>query len=59
MSSYAQGNKDQDQSVEVIKEQLRLYRLIADYSHEAALFHGPEGEPLYASPSCESLTGLV
>ncbi len=57
MSFSAQRSDEKDQSVEAIKEQVKLYRLIADYSHEAAIFHGPDGTALYASPSCETLTG--
>jgi len=53
------GLSDHDvvEDLREVKKRLALYRLIAEYSHEMEMFHGPDGTLFFVSPSCESLTG--
>ncbi|MHB1417936.1 MAG: PAS domain S-box protein, partial [Chloroflexota bacterium] len=51
------SNERLRESREALREAERRYRLLADSTADLVLWLGPDGRPLYVSPSCERLTG--
>ncbi len=50
---------EQRRTQESLSASREHYRLVADYTYDWEFWLGPDGHPLYHSPSCERITGYT